>query len=44
MEQQGGQGGVVCGQCGATFETQEEFDRHVESEHGGGEREGSAQQ
>jgi uncharacterized C2H2 Zn-finger protein len=41
MEQQGGQGGVVCGKCGASFETQEELDRHVESEHG--EAEGSQQ-
>jgi len=29
----------VCGKCGASFETQEELDRHVASEHpdeGGG--------
>lgn len=36
MQEQGEQGGVVCGKCGATFDTQEELDRHVESEHGEG--------
>jgi hypothetical protein len=38
MEQQGGQAGVACGKCGASFETQEELDRHTESEHGEGEQ------
>jgi uncharacterized C2H2 Zn-finger protein len=34
MEQQGGQGnGVVCARCGASFETQEELDRHVQETH-----------
>jgi uncharacterized C2H2 Zn-finger protein len=33
MEQQGGQGGVICGKCGASFETQEELDRHVQETH-----------
>jgi hypothetical protein len=32
-------GGAVCGKCGASFETQEELDRHVQSEHGEGEAE-----
>jgi hypothetical protein len=26
--------GAVCRMCGASFETQEELDRHVQSEHG----------
>jgi hypothetical protein len=34
MEQQDGRGGVVCPKCGASFETQEELDRHDQSEHG----------
>jgi hypothetical protein len=29
-------GGYVCGKCGASFETQEELDRHVQSEHAEG--------
>jgi hypothetical protein len=35
MEQQpGGTGGaVVCEKCGASFETQEELDRHVQETH-----------
>jgi uncharacterized C2H2 Zn-finger protein len=33
MEQQGTQGGMVCEHCGATFETQEELDRHVQETH-----------
>ena len=33
MEQQGMQGGMVCEKCGATFETQEELDRHVQETH-----------
>jgi uncharacterized Zn finger protein (UPF0148 family) len=33
MEQQGGQGAVICGTCGASFETQEELDRHVQETH-----------
>jgi hypothetical protein len=28
-----GQGGVVCGKCGASFETQEELDRHDQGTH-----------
>jgi uncharacterized C2H2 Zn-finger protein len=41
MEQQGETPGgkAVCAKCGASFETQEELDRHVESEHGEGEAE-----
>jgi hypothetical protein len=37
MEQHGGQGGVVCAKCGASFERQEELDRHVETDHAEGE-------
>lgn len=38
MEQeQSPRDGAVCGKCGASFETQEELDRHVQSEHGDGE-------
>ena len=34
--------GHICEKCGASFETQEELDRHVASEHGdGGEEVGS---
>jgi hypothetical protein len=34
MEQEGGPGGgVVCAKCGASFETQEELDRHVQETH-----------
>jgi uncharacterized C2H2 Zn-finger protein len=33
MEQEGKQGGVVCEKCGATFDTQEELDRHVQEAH-----------
>jgi hypothetical protein len=35
MEQQPGVtgGGMVCEKCGASFETQEELDRHVEEAH-----------
>ena len=36
QEQESPGKGAVCGKCGATFETQEELDRHVASEHGGG--------
>jgi uncharacterized C2H2 Zn-finger protein len=32
-------GGFVCAKCGASFETKEELDRHVQSEHGEGEQE-----
>jgi Zinc finger, C2H2 type len=32
-------GGFVCEKCGASFETQEELDRHIQSEHGEGEPE-----
>jgi hypothetical protein len=31
--QEGAQGGVVCGKCGASFETQEELDRHMQETH-----------
>jgi hypothetical protein len=37
MEQEQPRDGAVCGKCGASFETQEELDRHVQSEHGDGE-------
>ena len=33
MMEQEGKGGVVCGKCGASFETQEELDRHVQETH-----------
>jgi hypothetical protein len=33
--------GAVCEKCGASFETQEELDRHVQSEHGDAETAGS---
>jgi uncharacterized C2H2 Zn-finger protein len=35
MEQQPGGtgGGMVCEKCGASFETQEELDRHVQEAH-----------
>jgi uncharacterized C2H2 Zn-finger protein len=35
VEQQPGGtgGGLVCEKCGATFETQEELDRHVQEAH-----------
>ncbi len=33
MEQQEQQRGMVCGKCGASFETQEELDRHVRETH-----------
>lgn len=40
MAQQGGilseQGGMVCDQCGQSFSTQEELDRHVQEMHPGG--------
>jgi uncharacterized C2H2 Zn-finger protein len=32
MEQQP-RGGMVCEKCGASFETQEELDRHVQEAH-----------
>jgi hypothetical protein len=28
--------GAICGKCGASFETQDELDRHIASEHGDG--------
>jgi uncharacterized C2H2 Zn-finger protein len=34
QQEQQGKGGVVCGKCGASFETQEELDRHVQEVHG----------
>ena len=33
MAQQNMQGGMVCEKCGATFDTQEELDRHVQEAH-----------
>ena len=33
MENQSGQGGMVCDKCGASFETQEELDQHVRETH-----------
>jgi hypothetical protein len=33
MEEQPMQGGVVCDKCGASFETQEELDRHMQETH-----------
>jgi uncharacterized C2H2 Zn-finger protein len=33
-EQESPHKGAVCAKCGASFETQEELDRHVASEHG----------
>jgi uncharacterized C2H2 Zn-finger protein len=35
MEQQpeGNGGGMICEKCGASFETQEELDRHVQEAH-----------
>jgi hypothetical protein len=33
MEQQPMQGGKVCEKCGASFETQEELDRHIQETH-----------
>jgi uncharacterized C2H2 Zn-finger protein len=42
MEVQEQNEGHICAKCGASFETQEELDRHVASEHGdGGEEAGS---
>jgi uncharacterized C2H2 Zn-finger protein len=39
QEQESPREGAVCGKCGASFETQEELDRHVASQHGDGEEE-----
>jgi len=36
--------GAICGKCGASFETQEELDRHVASEHGDVPGEGETRQ
>ena len=33
MEQLGTPGGMICEKCGASFETQEELDRHVQEAH-----------
>ena len=33
MEEQGGQGSMVCSKCGASFETQEELDKHMAETH-----------
>jgi hypothetical protein len=33
VEEQGGQGGMICGKCGASFETQEELDQHMRDTH-----------
>ncbi len=43
-EQQAPREGAICGTCGASFETQEELDRHVASEHGDGGSEGETRQ
>jgi uncharacterized C2H2 Zn-finger protein len=43
-EQQAPRQGAICGKCGASFETQEELDRHVASEHGDGAGEGETRQ
>ena len=45
MEEQGGQGSMICSKCGASFETQEELDTHMTEAHpdegmGGGEEGG----
>ena len=32
-------GGHICAKCGASFETKEELDRHIASEHDGGDGE-----
>jgi hypothetical protein len=34
QEQESPRERAVCGRCGASFETQEELDRHIASEHG----------
>jgi hypothetical protein len=34
QEQESPREPAVCGKCGASFETQEELDRHVASQHG----------
>jgi uncharacterized C2H2 Zn-finger protein len=36
QEQESPREGAVCGKCGASFDTQEELDRHVASAHGEG--------
>ena len=42
---QGEQGGMVCDQCGQSFSTQEELDRHVQEMHpGGGSEPGEGQE
>jgi hypothetical protein len=42
QEQESPRAGAVCDKCGASFETQEELDRHVASEQGeGGGEEGT---
>jgi hypothetical protein len=33
MEQEGTQGGMICEKCGASFDTKEELDRHVQETH-----------
>jgi len=44
MEEQPMQGGKVCERCGASFETQEELDRHIQETHGDEGMEQGAQQ
>ena len=39
QEQESPRERAVCGKCGASFETQEELNRHELSEHGDGEEE-----
>jgi hypothetical protein len=36
QEQGAPAGGHICAKCGASFETKEELDRHIASEHDGG--------
>jgi hypothetical protein len=33
MEQEGTQGAMICEKCGASFDTKEELDRHVQETH-----------
>ncbi len=37
QESEGTRGGFVCDKCGASFDTQDELDRHIQSEHMAGE-------
>jgi hypothetical protein len=33
MDQESGGGGMICSKCGASFETQEELDQHMQEVH-----------